>query len=78
MRIAQVAIKYQVKMVKVTGGQRIDLLGVQKSDLPLIWKELGIAQRPRLRQGFPHLQELRGDRLLPLRSWRLHQARPNN
>ncbi len=42
MRIAQVAIKYQVKMVKVTGGQRIDLLGVQKSDLPLIWKELGM------------------------------------
>lgn len=42
MRIAQAAIKYQVKMVKVTGGQRIDLLGVQKSDLPLIWKELGM------------------------------------
>lgn len=42
MRIAQVAVKYQVKMVKITGGQRIDLLGVQKPDLPLIWKELGM------------------------------------
>ncbi len=42
MRIAQAAVKYQVKMVKITGGQRIDLLGVQKSDLPLIWKELGM------------------------------------
>ena len=42
MRIAQVAIKYQVKMVKVTGGQRIDLLGIKKADLPAIWKELGM------------------------------------
>ena len=42
MRIAQTAVKYQVKMVKITGGQRIDLLGIQKSDLPAIWKELGM------------------------------------
>ncbi len=42
MRIAQVAIKYKVRMVKLTGGQRIDLLGVQKSDLPSIWRDLGI------------------------------------
>ena len=42
MRVAQVAVKYQVKMVKLTGGQRIDLLGIQKSDLPAIWKELGM------------------------------------
>lgn len=40
MRIAQAAVKYQVKMVKFTGGQRIDLLGVQKADLPAIWKDL--------------------------------------
>lgn len=39
-RIADVADKYQVPMVKVTGGQRIDLLGVKKDDLPAIWKEL--------------------------------------
>ena len=42
MRIAQVAVKYQVKMVKITGGQRIDLLGIKKADLPAIWKELGM------------------------------------
>ena len=42
MRIAQVAVKYQVKMVKITGGQRIDLLGIQKADLPAVWKELGM------------------------------------
>ncbi|GAX91411.1 nitrite reductase large subunit NirB [Effusibacillus lacus] len=39
-RIAEVAEKYQVPMVKVTGGQRIDLLGVKKEDLPKIWAEL--------------------------------------
>src|SRR5258705_9231770 len=29
-------------MVKITGSQRIDLLGVQKSDLPKIWADLGM------------------------------------
>ena len=41
-RIADVATKYQVPMVKITGSQRIDLLGVQKADLPKIWMELGM------------------------------------
>lgn len=39
-RIADVADKYNVPMVKVTGGQRIDLLGIKKEDLPAVWKEL--------------------------------------
>jgi nitrite reductase (NADH) large subunit len=39
-RIADVADKYQVPMVKVTGGQRIDLLGIKKEHLPAVWKEL--------------------------------------
>ncbi|MDM8350704.1 nitrite reductase large subunit NirB [Pseudomonas sp. sp1636] len=39
-RIADVADKYQVPMVKVTGGQRIDLLGIKKDDLPGVWKDL--------------------------------------
>lgn len=42
MTIARVAEKYKVPMVKFTGGQRIDLLGVRKEDLPEIWKELGM------------------------------------
>src|SRR5438552_5273297 len=29
-------------MVKITGGQRIDLLGITKEDLPAIWKDLGM------------------------------------
>ena len=40
MRIANVAVQYDVKMVKLTGGQRIDLLGVNKEDLPAIWRDL--------------------------------------
>jgi nitrite reductase (NADH) large subunit len=39
-RIADAAEKYQVPMVKITGGQRIDLLGVRKADLPAIWRDL--------------------------------------
>ena len=39
-RIAEVAEKYQVPMVKLTGGQRIDLLGVKKEDLPNVWRDL--------------------------------------
>ncbi len=41
-RIADVADKYDVPMVKITGGQRIDLLGVRKEQLPAIWKDLGM------------------------------------
>jgi nitrite reductase (NADH) large subunit len=41
-KIAEVAEKYQVPMVKLTGGQRIDLLGLKKEDLPAIWQDLGI------------------------------------
>jgi nitrite reductase (NADH) large subunit len=39
-RIAEVAEKYQVPMVKITGGQRIDLLGITKEDLPNVWRDL--------------------------------------
>lgn len=39
-KIADVADKYAVPMVKVTGGQRIDLLGVKKENLVYMWKDL--------------------------------------
>jgi nitrite reductase (NADH) large subunit len=39
-RIADAADKYDVPMVKITGGQRIDLLGVPKEQLPAIWRDL--------------------------------------
>jgi nitrite reductase (NADH) large subunit len=41
-RIADVVDKYAIPTVKVTGGQRIDLLGVKKEDLPAVWKDLGM------------------------------------
>lgn len=41
-RIAEAAEKYRVPLLKMTGGQRIDLLGVKKEDLPSIWKELAM------------------------------------
>ena len=41
--IADAAEKYNVKMVKVTGGQRIDLFGIRKEDLPGIWGDLNKA-----------------------------------
>ena len=41
-RIADVAEKYRVPMVKITGSQRIDLLGVTKADLPKVWADLGM------------------------------------
>ena len=39
-KIADVAEKYDVPMIKLTGGQRIDLLGVRKEDLPAVWSDL--------------------------------------
>ncbi|MFY0760571.1 nitrite reductase large subunit NirB [Metabacillus dongyingensis] len=39
-RIADVVEKYEIPLVKVTGGQRLDLFGVKKEDLPDVWKEL--------------------------------------
>jgi len=41
--IADVAEKFQIPTVKVTGGQRIDLLGAKKEDLPAIWSDLNKA-----------------------------------
>ena len=41
--IADVADKFNIPTVKVTGGQRIDLLGVKKDDLPAVWGDLGKA-----------------------------------
>jgi nitrite reductase (NADH) large subunit len=41
-RIADVVDKYRIPTVKVTGGQRIDMLGVRKEDLPAVWKDLAM------------------------------------
>jgi nitrite reductase (NADH) large subunit len=41
-RIANAVDKYKIPTVKVTGGQRIDLLGVKKEDLVSVWKDIGM------------------------------------
>jgi nitrite reductase (NADH) large subunit len=41
--IADVVEKFAIPTVKVTGGQRIDLLGVKKADLPAVWSDLNDA-----------------------------------
>ncbi len=41
--IADVVDKHQIPTVKVTGGQRIDLLGVRKEQLPDVWRDLNAA-----------------------------------
>ncbi|GMR04488.1 MAG: NADPH-nitrite reductase [Thermodesulfobacteriota bacterium] len=41
-RIADAAVKYKVPLVKITGGQRIDLLGVKREDLKGVWKDIGM------------------------------------
>jgi nitrite reductase (NADH) large subunit len=42
IRIGEVAKKHNVRMVKITGGQRIDLLGITKDKLPEVWRDLGM------------------------------------
>jgi nitrite reductase (NADH) large subunit len=41
--IADVVEKFSIPTVKVTGGQRIDMLGVRKEDLPAVWADLNAA-----------------------------------
>jgi nitrite reductase (NADH) large subunit len=41
--IADVVEKFDAPMVKVTGGQRIDIFGIKKEDLPAVWADLNAA-----------------------------------
>ena len=52
-RIANAADKYNIPTVKITGGQRIDLLGVKKEDLASVWKDIGMPS------GFAYAKSLR-------------------
>jgi nitrite reductase (NADH) large subunit len=54
--IADVADRFKIPTVKVTGGQRIDLLGVKKQDLPTVWAELNAAG---MVSGFAYAKGLR-------------------
>lgn len=41
--IADVVEKFNAPMVKVTGGQRLDIFGINKEDLPAVWADLNAA-----------------------------------
>lgn len=41
--IADIAERFQVPLLKLTGAQRIDLLGISADDLPAVWRALGAA-----------------------------------
>jgi nitrite reductase (NADH) large subunit len=41
--IADVVEKFNAPMVKVTGGQRLDIFGIRKEDLPAVWADLNAA-----------------------------------
>ena len=79
-RIADVADKYQVPMLKVTGGQRIDLLGIRKEDLIDVWKDLGMQSGHAYGKSIRHRENLRRQRILPFRHSEQHPDghRPGN
>ncbi|MNS31401.1 Nitrite reductase [NAD(P)H] [compost metagenome] len=52
-KIADVAVKYDVETVKITGAQRIGLYGIKKEDLPKVWEELDMTS------GFAYGKSLR-------------------
>ncbi|MGJ9383872.1 nitrite reductase large subunit NirB [Salipaludibacillus sp. CF4.18] len=53
VRMGEVAKKYDVPLVKITGASRIGLYGVKKEDLPQVWDELG------MRSGYAYSKSLR-------------------
>ena len=62
--------KFDIPTVKVTGGQRIDMLGIKKEDLPAVWADLGKAgfvSGHAYAKGAAHREDLRRHRLVPLR-----------
>ncbi len=65
--IADVADRYEIPTVKVTGGQRIDLLGVKKEDLPDVWREL--RERGGLISGHAYAKALRTVKTCVGREW---------
>ena len=66
-RIADVVDKYKIPTVKVTGGQRIDLLGVKKEDLPGVWKDIGMPSGHAYAKALRTVKTCVGQRMVPLR-----------
>ena len=72
-RIADVVDKYKIPTVKVTGGQRIDLLGVKKEDLPGVWRDLDMPSGHAYAKALRTVKTCVGSRVVPLRRAGLDQ-----
>jgi nitrite reductase (NADH) large subunit len=64
-RIADAVDKYQIPTVKVTGGQRIDLLGVKKEDLVNVWKDIGMPSGHAYAKALRTVKTCVGQRVVP-------------
>jgi len=53
IKLGEVANKFNVPLVKVTGASRVGLYGVKKEDVPKVWQELG------MRSGYAYSKSLR-------------------
>lgn len=53
IRLGEVANKFDVPLVKITGASRVGLYGVKKEDVPKVWEELG------MRSGYAYSKSLR-------------------
>ncbi|WP_080875207.1 nitrite reductase large subunit NirB [Oceanobacillus timonensis] len=53
IRLGEVANKYNVPLVKITGASRVGLYGVKKEDVPQVWEDLG------MRSGYAYSKSLR-------------------
>jgi nitrite reductase (NADH) large subunit len=62
-KIADVAVKYNVETVKITGAQRIGLYGIKKEDLPQVWEELDMTS------GFAYGKSLRAVKTCVGNTW---------
>ena len=72
IRIAEVAMKYDVPLVKLTGGQRIDLVGVTKDNLPKVWADLDMPAGWAWGKSYRTCKSCIGTELLPLWTGRQH------
>ena len=61
-------------MVKLTGGQRIDLLGIRKEDLPGVWADLGMPSGYAYGKSFRTVKTCVGSGVLPVRRRRLDRS----
>jgi NAD(P)H-nitrite reductase large subunit len=62
-RIAEVALKYSIPLLKITAGQRLSFVGLDPADVPAIWHDLGHHEGPRRPQGLQYVQACPGRQL---------------